>query len=158
MAGVRRRITRQGRRTGGTFFVLLEGEISVSKKHGDQEIVVTRYRPGAFVYAAAWLSTRHNLEVLSFGRSGNAPPQSCKLEMVGRFLSYEIVLDGGFVFISAQLCDRGNPPELLVTFPDGPQGWQDTCALISALERNNIQSLQRPIGAGTGPDGFVIGD
>ncbi len=30
------------------FFVLLEGEISASKKHGDQEIVVTRYRPGAF--------------------------------------------------------------------------------------------------------------
>jgi hypothetical protein len=30
------------------FFVLLEGEISVSKKHGDQEIVVARYRSGAF--------------------------------------------------------------------------------------------------------------
>jgi signal transduction histidine kinase len=30
------------------FFVLLEGEISVSKKHGDEEIVVARYRPGAF--------------------------------------------------------------------------------------------------------------
>jgi len=30
------------------FFVLLEGEISVSKKHGDQEIVVARYRPCAF--------------------------------------------------------------------------------------------------------------
>jgi CRP-like cAMP-binding protein len=33
------------------FFVLLEGEISVSKKHGDQEIVVARYRPGAFLSA-----------------------------------------------------------------------------------------------------------
>ena len=30
------------------FFVLLEGEITASKKHGDQEIVVARYRPGAF--------------------------------------------------------------------------------------------------------------
>ena len=30
------------------FFVLLEGEISVSKKHGNQEIVVRRARPGAF--------------------------------------------------------------------------------------------------------------
>jgi len=30
------------------FFVLLEGDISVSKKHGDQEIDVARYRPGAF--------------------------------------------------------------------------------------------------------------
>ena len=31
------------------FFVLLEGEISVSRKHGDQEIVLARYRPGAFL-------------------------------------------------------------------------------------------------------------
>jgi CRP-like cAMP-binding protein len=31
------------------FFVLLEGEISVWKKHGDQEIVVARGRPGAFL-------------------------------------------------------------------------------------------------------------
>ena len=30
------------------FFVLLEGEISVWKKHADQEIVVYRARPGAF--------------------------------------------------------------------------------------------------------------
>jgi signal transduction histidine kinase len=30
------------------FFVLLEGEISVSKKYGDQQIIVARYRPGAF--------------------------------------------------------------------------------------------------------------
>jgi hypothetical protein len=30
------------------FFVLLEGEISLWKEHGDQEIVVARSRPGAF--------------------------------------------------------------------------------------------------------------
>ena len=30
------------------FFVLLKGEIVVWKKHGDQEIVVARNRPGAF--------------------------------------------------------------------------------------------------------------
>ena len=74
------------------------------------------------------------------------------------FLAFEIVLDGGFIFISAQVCDRGDPPELLVSFPDGPQGWTDTCQLISALERSKIRSLQRPIEAGTGPGGFVIGD
>jgi hypothetical protein len=113
---------------------------------------------GAFVYAGAWLSTRFDLEVLSFGRSGDAPPQSCKLELVGDFLAFEIVLDGGFIFISAQVCDRGDPPELLVSFPDGPEGWTDTCQLISALERNKIRSLQRPIEAGTGPGKFVIGD
>ena len=30
------------------FFVLLEGEVSVAKQYGDQQIVVARYRPGAF--------------------------------------------------------------------------------------------------------------
>ena len=30
------------------FFVLLEGEVSVSKMYGDQRVVVARYRPGAF--------------------------------------------------------------------------------------------------------------
>ena len=30
------------------FFVLLEGEVSLTKKYGDQQIVVARYRPGAF--------------------------------------------------------------------------------------------------------------
>ena len=30
------------------FFVLLEGEVSLTKEYGDQQIVVARYRPGAF--------------------------------------------------------------------------------------------------------------
>jgi CRP-like cAMP-binding protein len=30
------------------FFVLLEGEVSVAKRYGDQQITVARYRPGAF--------------------------------------------------------------------------------------------------------------
>ena len=30
------------------FFVLLEGEVSVAKKYGDEQIIVARYRPGAF--------------------------------------------------------------------------------------------------------------
>jgi CRP-like cAMP-binding protein len=30
------------------FFVLLEGEVSVAKKYGDQQIIVARYRPGTF--------------------------------------------------------------------------------------------------------------
>jgi signal transduction histidine kinase len=30
------------------FFVLLEGEVSVAKKYGDRQVIVARYRPGAF--------------------------------------------------------------------------------------------------------------
>jgi hypothetical protein len=74
------------------------------------------------------------------------------------FLAFEIVLDGGFIFVSAQLCDRGHPPELLVTSPDTPTGWQDTCRLIAACVRNQIKSLSpRPLEIGeSGPNGFVI--
>ena len=107
---------------------------------------------GAFVCAAAWLSTRFDLEVVTFGRSGDAPSQSCK------FLAYDVTLDGGWISISASVMDRGDSPQLLISFPDAPEGWQDTCRLITALESNNIKSLERPIEAGTGPGGFVIGD
>ena len=110
---------------------------------------------GAFVYAGTWLSTRFDLEVLSFGRSGDAPPQSCKLELVGDFLAFEIVLDGGFIFVRAQPCDSADPLELLCTFPDNSTGWQDTCRLIAACIRNQIKSLSpRPLEIGEGKNGF----
>ncbi len=40
-------LVREGERAKW-FFVLLEGEISVSKMYGEQRVVVARYRPGAF--------------------------------------------------------------------------------------------------------------
>ena len=112
------------------------------------------------VFAGAWLSNRFELEVLSFGRAGDAPEHSCKLEMVGDFLAFDITLDGSWIFVSAQPCDSGDAPELLVTFPDNATGWQDTCRLISALIRNQIESLStRPLEIGHGgPNSFVIGD
>ena len=53
------------------FFVLLEGEISVWKKHGDQEIVVTRNRPGAFFGEIAAF-TRHSLHAVRVAPSAIA--------------------------------------------------------------------------------------
>jgi hypothetical protein len=44
-----------------------------------------RFWSWCFVYAAAWLSNRFDLEVLNFDRAGNAPTNSCKLAMVGDF-------------------------------------------------------------------------
>jgi hypothetical protein len=114
---------------------------------------------GAFVYAAAWLSNRFDLEVLSFGRAGDAPSQSCKLEMCGPFLAYDITLDSTWIFVSASVMDRSDPPQRLATFPDVRQGWQDTCKLITALERNKVRSLEVPLEIGDGgPNSFVIGD
>jgi Cyclic nucleotide-binding domain len=50
------------------FFVLLEGRIVVWKKHGDQEIVVARNRPGAFLLRF----TRHSLHAVR-SRRGRLP-------------------------------------------------------------------------------------
>ena len=112
------------------------------------------------VYAAAWLSARFDLEVLSFGHASDAPEHSCKLEMVGRHLLNDVRLDAGGVFIAAAVADRADPPEFLLRVPDAPYGWQTVCKLISAFDRNAIRALTpRPlrVGSGSGPDVFVIG-
>ena len=115
---------------------------------------------GAMVYAGAWLSTRFDLEVLSFGRAGDAPLQSCKLEMVGRFLAYDLTLDDGWIFVSAQPMDKGDPPELLLKISDSLENWRTVVKLISACEHNRIKALfPRPLEiGGVGPNSFVIGD
>ena len=111
------------------------------------------------VRCAAMLSIRHDLDVASFGRSGDAPPQSCKLEMTGRHLLYDVTLDGGWLWLGVALLDKGDPPELLANFPDGPEGFKDVSQIIQAFEREGIRSLEKPIelGGGSGPNGWVIG-
>ena len=112
----------------------------------------------AMVHAACWSADRLDLEILSIGRAGDAPPHSCKLEMCGPFLFYDITLDGGWIFLSAQLMDRGDPPESLASFGDGPDGWRQVCSIVRCLEREQIKSLAKPIelGGGSGPNGWVI--
>ena len=94
----------------------------------------------------------------NFGRASFAPKYSCKLVMTGRHLLYDITLDGGWIFLSLSLMDKGDAPESLVHFADGRQGWQDLAQLISALERHNVKSLERPILIGNPdcPDGYAI--
>jgi CRP-like cAMP-binding protein len=53
------------------FFVLLEGEIVVWKKQGDQEIIVARNRPGAF-FGEIPAFTRHALRAVR-SRRGRLP-------------------------------------------------------------------------------------
>ena len=111
---------------------------------------------GAQVYAAAWLSRTCGLEVQSFGRSATAPKHSCLLEMTGRHLAYSILLDGGWVFLSASLMDKADPPEFLFSMADGLEGWQTTCRVIAAMERSGLKSLERPfhVGSDEGPGAF----
>ena len=94
------------------------------------------------MFAGAWLSDKFDLEVLSFGREGLAPKDSCKLEMSGRHLAYDVTLDGGWIFLSATVMDRGDPRETLLTIADNAENWRLICQVITALERNNIRELQ----------------
>lgn len=113
---------------------------------------------GAQVQLAAWCDRVFGLEVESFGRSGSARKDTCKLEMTGQFLFYDVTLDGGWVFLSLQVMDKGDPPESIVHFPDNEEGWHALAQLISAFERHNVKSLERPIEIGKpgGPGGWVI--
>jgi hypothetical protein len=76
--------------------------------------------------------------------------------MTGRFLFYDITLDGGWIFLSAALMDRSDPREFLFSVGDGAQGWQDVCRVVAAMERSGIQSLVRPfhVGSDEGPNSF----
>jgi hypothetical protein len=113
---------------------------------------------GALVKFGAWLSHRLDLEVLSCGRAGLAPKDSCNLELTGKHLLFDLTIEGGFIFLSAQLLDRGDPPESLASFADGLDGWKQICAIVRCLERDQIKSLAKPIElcGGSGPNGWVI--
>lgn len=110
------------------------------------------------VRAALWLEQTLGLETLMIGREGFDRKDSCTLTSCGRHLLYSIKLDGGFVFVSAQLMDGpADSLESLLTVGDCANGWTHLCRLVSALERSGCRSLQRPIELGeTGPDSWVI--
>ena len=55
----------------------------------------------AKVRVAAWLLNEFDLEILSFGRAGLARKGSCKLEICGRYLLFDLTLDCAFIFVSA---------------------------------------------------------
>jgi hypothetical protein len=114
----------------------------------------------AMVRAAVWLENRAGLETLNIGREGLAPTNSCTLELSGRHLFYSVLLDGGFVFLSAQPMDCGDSLERLVGVGDGSDGWKTICHLIVAFERSGITCLApKPIQLGEPglPDCWVIG-
>jgi len=115
---------------------------------------------GGMVQAAAWLANLLDLEVLTFGRAGLAPAHSCKLEIAGAHLLYDVTLDGGWIHFAVAAMDRGDPAEHLMSVADNPESWQTLCRFIAALERSGVRSLQpRPLRIGTesGPNSWVIG-
>jgi hypothetical protein len=110
------------------------------------------------VKAAALLETNYGLETLNIGRESTAPKDACSLFVTGKWLAYEVTLDGGWVSLRVPLMDRADQPELMVTVGDGPEGWRMLHRLIRKLEESGIKSLaRRLVELGTGADGFVIG-
>ena len=109
------------------------------------------------VHAALFLEEKCGLEILSLGRDGLAPKDSCMLELFGRHLFYAVILDGGWIFLDVALMDKGDPPERLFSVGDGPRGWRTVCGVVRLLEREEVRTLEKPIELGTGPSGLVIG-
>ena len=73
--------------------------------------------------------------------------------MSGRFLSYQIILDGGWIFVSTfQSMDLGEEPQVpLFSIGDTKESWPIVCQFVQALERSGLASLkERPIEIGDG--------
>jgi hypothetical protein len=106
--------------------------------------------------SALWLDSVVGMEVLSIGRSAQGH-EDCAMELCGSQLLVRVVIQGGWLWVSACGLDAGTP-EPICNFGDGPQGWTDVRRLVMALERSGITSLQpRPIRIGdTGPNAYVI--
>jgi hypothetical protein len=108
------------------------------------------------IRAALWFEDTLGMEVLFIGRHGLDRKDTCYLEVCGRHLFYSIKLDGGWVFLSAQLLDAIDCLEPLLSLADG-EGWPTICRLVKALERGEIKSLQKPIETGLeGSNGWII--
>ncbi len=106
---------------------------------------------GGMVRAGAWMDVQLGMEVLSIGRSAEEKAD-CVLEVCGKWLSFRIALQGGWIWLFAQPLDVCQDWDLLVNVGDGEDGWKTICSLLRALVRHEIKSLQRPIEAGLGPN------
>jgi hypothetical protein len=98
-----------------------------------------------------------SIEVIEIGRPATDREQDFAMQVCGRFLFYTVALAGPQIHLSAQPMDTGDPPDLLLRAADNENGWQTVRGVVSALERHEIKSLARPIEAGTGEFGWVIG-
>jgi hypothetical protein len=111
----------------------------------------------SMVRCALWLEKQLGVEILSIGRGGLDRENSCTLQGSGKNLAYTIVLDGGLVFVYAQLLNVCGDSEFLIRVGDTVENWKLICRIVGALERNSIRSLERPIEVGEGgPNSWII--
>jgi hypothetical protein len=72
----------------------------------------------SMIRCALFLEVQLDIEILSIGRGG-LERIDCALEAAGRHLAYKVILDGGFIFLNAQLLDApSNAFEQLLSIGD----------------------------------------
>jgi hypothetical protein len=71
-----------------------------------------------------------------------------ELETTGNHLLYRVAIVGAEVHVCASLLDSIGVPELLLKTPDSEDGWRLCSRFISALEKYEVRSLERPITVG----------
>jgi hypothetical protein len=98
------------------------------------------------------------MTILTIGRSGLDPEDSCTLEVFGKHLYFAIVVADEKLTLLAQALDCVDPPEVLVTLPDDVESFKTLTRLLRGLERNDVTSLNRPIEVGEAgsPESWVI--
>jgi hypothetical protein len=113
----------------------------------------------ALVRLGAFLDDTLGMEILSVGREGLDPANSCTLVATGKWLSYSVTVNGGFAFLRVALMDRGDEFETLLSISDPDEGWRQIFTIIRNFEREEIKSLSKPLelGGGSGPNGYVFG-
>jgi hypothetical protein len=95
----------------------------------------------AMMSASTYFDDEFGLDIEFFGREAFDVRDSCKLVMAGRWLLFELQIDGGWLFLRAQNMDAGDMLKLLATLPDGPKGWQVVRQLIGYLEEQEIKDV-----------------
>jgi hypothetical protein len=113
----------------------------------------------AMVKCACWCDRRLGLDVEAIGRGAFDRKDTCKLEMCGAHLAYEILIDGGWINLSVQPMDSGESSERLLTIAGGDAGWDTISRLLEAFEHSGIKSLYPSplhVGSESGPNAFVI--
>ena len=99
------------------------------------------------------------MTTISIGCPGNSlAGNTCELEIAGKFLLYRVVIAGEAVVVSVALLDGVAEPEVLLKAKDTESAWETAFRFISALEKYEVRSLERPIMVGPvgEPDAWIV--
>ena len=106
--------------------------------------------------AGAWLELQLGMEVVSIGRSVE-DREDCVLIAHGKYLGFRIGLYGDWIAVSLKVLDRADQDwDFILRVAEDQEGWKTIWQVIRALEREQVKSLDRPIQAGIGPNGWAI--